>query len=180
MKGKNILTLVVIVVIVIGGVWLASDRAPQGSGDSTGLAATPIDVSLRPREASYAIGSTVEVEMMVRDAVDLYGFEADFDFDSSKLEFKNLRYESFFTGDNAGTYYSVSPETEKSGMLDGVAATKLGDTALSGDGVIAVLEFEVIGEGNAFVSIRDHTFINYDLQEFKVNLENAESIYLSR
>jgi len=132
-----------------------------------------LEVTLRPRSSSYSVGQKAEIEMYVGGAVNFYGFETDVRYDSTKLSYTGVRYQSFFTGNDDGTYFSLGPKVEGDKLIN-IAATKLNTNVVNGDGVIAVIEFDVVGSGNPTVSIENYKYINNSLDDYNVIANSAQ------
>ena len=82
-------------------------------------------LSLGYDSQSISKGDTLKVSVNVKDAISLYGFQFNINYDSSKFKYKSVNEGSFLKSDGAQTF-AVSPKTDSAGIVKNYAVTRVG------------------------------------------------------
>lgn len=115
-----------------------------GRGEAT-RAQAEATVFVNPPDRSVARGRTFEVQVDIRDAVDLGAFQLSLGFPPDKLAYRSIRLGSFLG--QTGRPVQTFPPVVQSGMVSYVAVTQPGSPGPSGGGTLAILSFEAIADG---------------------------------
>lgn len=125
-------------------------RAPAGDSEEEAPAAYPAAVWAVARPAAVPRGATMEIDLRIADARDVLGAPCHVVFDPAVLAFREAREGPFLRESGGrGTAFLAAPVDEGRIAL-GLSLLGPGSGA-SGEGVLATLVFEAVGEGAARV-----------------------------
>jgi len=135
---------------------------PVGPEPSTSIYIDP-EISLA------AVGETFTVDVRVQDVEDLIGFEFWLQWDTTLLEFVDVRegpflnssglYQTYFSAKIPGDPYF--PFTDRLYALDVIPGATI-ETSASGSGVLARATFRVLTQGNGTLDLFESILVRYD------------------
>lgn len=102
-------------------------------------------------------GSSVNVDVLVSDIVDLSTFQFSLAYDATLLSFNNFT-EGSFLGTAAQTDYGIGDTS--SGVLSSVYGTTFQPTGVNGSGGLITLHFNTLGAGTSFLNFSDVLFLD--------------------
>ena len=127
------------------------------------------NVSIDPPEMkSPEVGQTLTLNIIIKEAKGLFGFEFDLSYPPEFLKFVNATEGDFLQ--SAGQTFAVSPlvygEKPKDGGVGKVrmGVSQLGGAGVNGDGVLAQMEFEVIKEAGVPILLEFKQVSLFDAQ----------------
>jgi chitodextrinase len=126
-----VLTMVMALVAVVGALVVYKSRAAAGT------------LSLVPNTGSVALGSSLTLTIKANSGTDeVNAVEADLTYDQTKLQFVSI--------DTSGSAYGL--QAVNSGGGGSVSIARANQVNLTGDQVVAVVTFTVIGSGSSNVN----------------------------
>ena len=151
MRGKNLLSICLLAVLVVSMVPMHFAIA---SPDPEIFVWTPISVT-NP-------GMTMTIEIRIKDAVDVHGWEVKLYWDLSLTEYPPAVTEGGFLkseGETAGVWIREDPVAGYIMLTNNLVE----DVTASGDGKLVSLDFEVVETGESDIEIRDSLLWDGDL-----------------
>ncbi|MFH1237791.1 MAG: cohesin domain-containing protein [Candidatus Aenigmatarchaeota archaeon] len=133
----------------------------------------PVTVSVNPVSSSVANGETVTLEFMVSGASDLFGFQFDVEYDPAILQFQNVEQGAFLNNNGQDNTFCVDYKTS-SGIVENIACTRLGRTAVQGNGVLEKITFKAIASGRSQIKISGLKLANSKAAEIQATVSNGE------
>ena len=161
MRKSLVLTLALVFSIVTA---LATVASPI---PMTTLANSETMVYLDPATINgTAVGQEFNVSIMIRDAQDVYGWQAGLIFNASALECTesvtiNDTYECDFLKNAGSTQWYAGPVNNTEGVIEAFGCSLLGDYKASGDGTLAYVTFRVKASGVSDLHLLDVMVTDY-------------------
>jgi Cohesin domain/PEP-CTERM motif len=123
-------------------------------------------VSTNPTPNPVSVGQSVNVDVLVTDVSDLYGYEFSLNFNPAVLQYTSASPGSFLGG--AGNF-GVASFDNTLGLVSFVFDTFSGVVAgVSGSGTLSQLAFSAIGVGTSQLAFSDVTLVNSNLEQIFV------------
>jgi len=120
--------------------------------------ASTATISVNPPTSTAAVGQTFMIDINVSDVVDLYGWEFKLGWNSTLLDAVNVT-EGAFLKQGGDTFFASKINNTAGYML--VDCTLLGNVSgVSGNGILATIEFYVEERGECTLDLYDTTLIN--------------------
>jgi hypothetical protein len=135
----------------------------------------PATVSVSPSAKSVSNGETFTLDVEIKDAYDLFGFQFNVEYDENVLEFKSPGLGPFLKKDGRSTF-CVDYNNETAGIVRNIACTRLGRGSLDGDGVLEILTFKAIGTGTSPVTLTNVKLANPKAEKLDSIVSNGEVI----
>ncbi|NIP40591.1 MAG: hypothetical protein GTN39_03655 [Candidatus Aenigmarchaeota archaeon] len=134
----------------------------------------PQKVSVSPSAQTAGVGDTVNVEIKISDANDLYGFQFNIEYDPSILRYERIEEGDFLSNNGADSTYPISPSVS-SGLLKNIASTRLGPVGgLDGEGTLERITFTALSAGTSQIKISNIKFVNSQPEQIDTNGENGQ------
>ncbi|MCX6817885.1 MAG: cohesin domain-containing protein [Candidatus Aenigmarchaeota archaeon] len=133
----------------------------------------PVTVSVSPASLSAANGETFTLEFMVSGASDFFGFQFDVEYDPAILQFQNVEHGAFLNNNGQDNTFCVDYKTS-SGIVENIACTRLGRTAVQGSGVLEKITFKAIASGRSQIKISGLKLANSKAAEIQATVSNGE------
>ena len=111
----------------------------------------------------------VSVDVKVKEAKELLGFQWNLNFDPSQLEVLQVTEGNFLFGDGGTTYWRAPYIDSLNGRIIGTAAARLTKQGISGEGVLATILFRV--NSNDFELFKNLRLTNVKLANAAGSLE---------
>jgi hypothetical protein len=144
--------------ILVAGLLAASSHA---------WAAPTLSIVTTPNPSQ--VGSVVDVDVRISDAIDLYSYNFSLNFDASLFRAIGVS-EGAFLGAGGATYSDGG--TIGSGTISYIFNTLLGpEPGVSGSGSLAHIQLEAIGIGSGAFSFTDLMFVDSALNELAVTAD---------
>jgi len=119
---------------------------------ATSASAAPI-ISVAPSTTDVAQGDSFTLEVNITDAVGVTGYQFSLGFDPSILSVTNFADGDFFAASGEGPFFLGSTIDNVAGTVTFIAALLLQpEFGVSGDGVLATLEFTALNAGTSSVT----------------------------
>ncbi|MFA5174725.1 MAG: discoidin domain-containing protein [Candidatus Pacearchaeota archaeon] len=116
--------------------------------------------SLSVSAVSVGVGDTFSLDINTNEISDLYGFDLDIDYDSTKLQYAGISQGNFLTSDGA-QIYTINPDVSETGKIKDFVVSRLEvDNGVSGEGTIAQIQFIAINSGIADFSFSTTELMN--------------------
>jgi hypothetical protein len=167
-RNQRALALALTLVLTLSGL-LASGAAGQSQAT----------VKLVPSTAKIDRGQTVAVALRVEGVRNLYGAQADFHFDPSRLAVQDADPEAEGLQSTLGSFLSpdfvvVNEADNEAGTLR-LAFTQIApNPPVEGNGDLATVTFEGIGSGEATLTWEKVILADMDGQEIEARLEGTK------
>jgi len=130
---------------------------------------------------AIGVNNTVTVNLMIRDASNVYAWQAGLTFNPDLLECTSF-FEGEFLSDAAGsegTYFFPGTINNTMGMIwPPSGCTLLGDYWASGDGRLAYATFKVVAIGVSDIHLSNVKVLNYELREVRINIIDIYTVVL--
>jgi hypothetical protein len=129
---------------------------------------TTLSTHVSPNPA--VVGSTVELDVMISDAVDLYAYQFWFAFNPAVLQATSTSFGSYLNG---GGYGDGGAIDNTLGAINYSYGTLVGaQTGVSGAGQLAHFTFKVIGTGSSKLDIFGEYFLDSKFEQMSVVSQN--------
>jgi hypothetical protein len=161
MKRSKLCTLV----LDLGLAWgLALGLAPAGA----------TTISLDPHPAAVQVGDSVEWQVHITGAADLYAFQFDVMFDPLRLRAQEVLEGDFLSADGAATFFLPGDIDNTAGTVSFTANTLLGPgPGVTGDGLLVRLLFQAIGAGPSELQFGDVVLLDSALTQFDADTSSS-------
>jgi len=126
-------------------------------GPNSLVASTPT-ISVDPSISSAEVGKTFMINIRISDVIDLYGWEFRLRWNSSLLDVLSVTEEGFLKG-GGSTFFVNNINNTLGYML--VDCTLVGNVpGVSGNGILATVEFSVKRQGGCVLDLYDTKLVN--------------------
>ncbi len=120
-------------------------------------------VEIKPASSSVVDGSTMDIEVVISGASDLYAFQFDLAFDPALLN-ATATNEGAFLSAVGGTNFFSGLMDNSLGVISFVSASLIGPIpGASGSGVLASITFDAIGIGQSALTLANRVFLDSSL-----------------
>jgi len=121
-------------------------------------------VFISPVSRNVLIGDDFSMDVAISTSAEVYALEVILNFDPAILQVSGISEGNFLNKDGASTYPLIEINNE-TGMIK-LANTRLGESVgVSGEGVLATINFDAIKIGTSSVSISSLTLVDSGLNE---------------
>ncbi len=151
MKRQNFTRTRLVQLMVIALLWMVVPVAMEAQANGDGVEITEdalgTILTMQPNVSEMYIGSTVQVNVMIENAEDLYGLEVSCSVDPTVLSWQSAEFSGFFYEALVGT----NQFDQTTGQWTGIISQKNPAPSLNGNGLFAQLTFEAVGVGTTSV-----------------------------
>lgn len=146
---------------------LCSALLALGAWTAPALAADPLlTLSASPSPAEQ--GSGVDIQVLISDVSDLFGYQFSLSFDASLLQAVSVS-EGAFLGQGGSTFADGGVIDNGAGSISWVFNTLIGNVpGVSGSGVLATIHLDAVGVGTSALAFSDVMFLNSALGDISV------------
>jgi hypothetical protein len=109
-----------------------------------------VSVSIKPPSASAGTGESVNFDVEVASASNLYGFQFDVTYDPAGLQFERAAQGAFLSKNGVETLFCIDPKVTQGTPSNRVtiACTRLGPVGgVEGSGILETVTFRTLGSG---------------------------------
>jgi hypothetical protein len=176
-KQDIVLIAIIIMVVVIFYLFLYFQNdlfpPPLDSGPSP-LPPQPIGVI--PQSQSTNVGESVTISIVNSDAVDLYGFQFDVNYDPNILEFQSVEEGDFLKSDGAPTY-CLDYKTDNPGLIKNIVCLRLGKVGgVTGSGVLSKITFIAKSSGKSDMQLTNVKLSDINAEVLRPETSGGEII----
>lgn len=132
-------------------------------GGALGAMASPV-LSVSPSANNVTVGTTFSVDIRITGVTDLYGWQLDLNFGPSGLLNASPATEGSFFGGTT-SFFGAGTVDNTGGTITSMFNALSGSSGVNGDGILASLSFEAIGEGTATLSLMNVLLSNSNLDD---------------
>lgn len=147
-------------------------QAPPRGNQAALEPAGPATVFFDPSSTSQSVGSTFNVNIVVRGARDLYSAPMQISYDPNTLQLVNISNGDFLSRDGQPVAL-VHREDLQTGTIQANATRPPGTTGLTGDGLLYTLTFQAKFRGDSTLNIVRPSFRNSTMQTMPLNSSSA-------
>ena len=134
--------------------------------------AAPI-LSIDTGSGSAQLGATVDFTIGIADVADLYGYQFTLNYDARYLRLLGGAEGGFLA--TGGNTYGDLGDASQAGTISYVFNSLISAVpGVSGSGALATFSFETIGVGSAALSFADVIFLDSDLEDIALGVQNAQ------
>ena len=122
-------------------------------------------VSIDPSSTPVIVGNPVNLNVDISNVSDLYAFQFDIGFDPTILSATNTT-EGAFLPSGGATFFVAGTIDNVGGTITDTADTLIGAVpGVGGDGVLATLQFQAIGNGTSPITLLNIILLDSNLDE---------------
>jgi len=146
---------------------LCSALLALGAWTAPALAADPLlTLSASPSPAEQ--GSGVDIQVLISDVSDLFGYQFSLSFDASLLQAVSVS-EGAFLGQGGSTFADGGSIDNGAGTISWIFNSLIGNVpGVSGSGVLATIHLDAVGVGTSALAFSDVMFLNSALGDITV------------
>jgi hypothetical protein len=133
-------------------------------------------ISVSPQKIVVNKGSIVVFDITLKSVSDLYGFQYDFAFDPSVLQFLNSTEGTFLNKNTPGSTFCIDPKSSSGSLKDyiTVACTRLGDIGgASGSGTLTTIRLLAVNNGTSEIKLTNVKFVDASQKNIVADIENS-------
>jgi len=112
-----------------------------------------LEVGVDPTEKSVTLGITETVDVVIRGATNMGGYQFSIDFDPTKIQIVDVEDGSFLGSTGRGVF-PVGPDISDGTLTFGAVSFGT-ETGPDGEGTLATITFEAIGLGDTTLHLHD-------------------------
>lgn len=136
------------------------------------------NVGIDPLNQVVNVGDSFSVDVYIENVSDLFAYQFDITFDSSIIEAQNIT-EGAFLSNVGSTFFLPGSIDNVGGTVNFNANTLIGFIpGVSGDGLLAHLDFLAIGAGNGSISLSNVVLLDSGLLDISFSSESSVSFVL--
>ncbi|MFN4116632.1 MAG: cohesin domain-containing protein [Inhella sp.] len=136
---------------------------------SAAVAAEP-ELRASPNGGNSSVGGQIIVTIGITDISDLFAYQFSLSFDPSKLLLNNVSAGSFLSGAGS-TVFDGGVIDNGNGQLSFLYESLIGAVpGASGSGLLATLQFDVVGAGTSGLFFSDVLFLDSSLSEISLQV----------
>jgi len=167
-----VIVLLILFVTVCYIITLAPIPVPPPNNPPGPPAVTVLSVS--PALLSSNAGGTFTVDVQVKDASDLYGFQFNVEYDPSVLEFASAQEGNFLNNNGANKTFCVEHKANTPGFVKNIACSRLGQGSVEGNGVLEKLAFKAKAAGKSRITLSNVQLANSKAEKIDSTSSGSE------